>query len=125
MEPLTVSGGYDELGQLLPGAITQSRAMVREARADERSGAHDVAAQLHQLAACTLVHLGYPDVAHMALREALSLAAAGTDPLRVLRREPAPSRPLSQVNGTPELSMQDRTTLVFRSPAKPGPARQA
>ncbi|MHA6629844.1 helix-turn-helix domain-containing protein [Pseudonocardia sichuanensis] len=77
------AGRYDQLGQLLPGAITQSRAMVREARADERSGAHDVAAQLHQLAACTLVHLGYPDVAHMALREALSLAAAGTDPLRV------------------------------------------
>ncbi len=28
------------------------------------------------------MHLGYPDVAHLALREALTLAAAGSDPLR-------------------------------------------
>jgi transcriptional regulator with XRE-family HTH domain len=98
VEPLTVAAGrqavrsgwgsywagrYDQLGQLLPRAIAQSRATIREAGADDQPGAHDVATQLHQLAACTLVHLGYPDVAHLALREALSLAAAGTDPLRV------------------------------------------
>jgi transcriptional regulator with XRE-family HTH domain len=77
------SGRYDQLGQLLPGALTRSRATIREARDTERAAAHDLAAQLYQLAACTLVHLGYPDVAHLALREALNLAAAGTDPLRV------------------------------------------
>jgi transcriptional regulator with XRE-family HTH domain len=76
------AGRYDQLGQLLPGAIAQSRATLREAREAERGEAHDLAAQLHQLAACTLVHLGYPDVAHLALREALTLAAAGTDPHR-------------------------------------------
>jgi transcriptional regulator with XRE-family HTH domain len=77
------SGRYDRLGQLLPGALAQSRATIREARTDDKPGAHDVAAQLHQLAGCTLVHLGYPDVAHLALREALTLATAGTDPHRI------------------------------------------
>lgn len=76
-------GRYDQLGKLLPGAIAQARATVREAPEAERGAAHDVAAQVHQLAACTLVHLGYADIAHLALREALNLASAGTDPLRV------------------------------------------
>ena len=58
------AGRYDQLGKLLPGAIAQSRATLREAREAERGEAHDLAAQLHQLAACTLVHLGYPDIAH-------------------------------------------------------------
>ena len=75
------TGRYDLLGQLLPGAISRLRATVRDTRADDRADAHDLAAQVHQLAACTLVHLGYPDVAHLALREALTLAA-GSDPLR-------------------------------------------
>ncbi len=76
------TGHYDQLGHLLPGAIRQLRATVRDARADQRAEAHDLAARLHQLAACTLVHLGYPDIAHLALREALALADAGSDPLR-------------------------------------------
>jgi transcriptional regulator with XRE-family HTH domain len=77
------SGHYDQLGKMLPGALAQSRASIRQARDADRPAAHDVAAQLHQLAACTLVHLGYPDVSHLALREALALATAGTDPLRI------------------------------------------
>lgn len=76
------AGRYDQLGQLLPGAIARSRATIRDASAADQADAHDLAAQIHQLAACTLVHLGYPDVAHLALREALALASAGSDPLR-------------------------------------------
>lgn len=76
------SGAYDQLGQLLPGAIARLRATVREVPADQRAVARDLAAQMHQLAACTLVHLGYPDIAHHALRDALTLAADGADPLR-------------------------------------------
>ena len=77
------AGRYDQLGHLLPGAINQLRATVRQVRTADRGDAHDLAAQVHQLAACTLIHLGYPDVAHLALRDALSLAEAGSDPLRV------------------------------------------
>ena len=76
------SGAYDQLGRLLPGAIARMRATVRDVPAAERADARDVAAQVHQLAACTLVHLGYPDIAHLALRDALALAADGVDPLR-------------------------------------------
>jgi transcriptional regulator with XRE-family HTH domain len=76
------AGRYDQLGQLLPNAIAQVRATVREVPAAERETARDLAAQVHQLAACVLVHLGYADVAHLALREALTLAADGSDPMR-------------------------------------------
>jgi transcriptional regulator with XRE-family HTH domain len=76
-------GRYDQLGALLPGAIGQVRATVDEVRDAERAEACELAAQVYQLAACTLVHLGYSDVAHLALREALDLAGAGADPLRV------------------------------------------
>ncbi len=37
---------------------------------------------MYGLAASTVVHLGYGDIAHLALREALALAERGTDPLR-------------------------------------------
>lgn len=76
------AGRYDQLGQLLPGAIGQVRATVHEVPADHRGDARDVAGQVLQLAACVLVHLGYGDVAHLALREALTLSADGSDPLR-------------------------------------------
>lgn len=76
-------GRYDQLGRMLPGALAQVRAMTREVREAERADARELSAQVHQLAACTLVHLGYPDVAHLALRDALTLAAGGVDELRV------------------------------------------
>ncbi|QYN41139.1 helix-turn-helix domain-containing protein (plasmid) [Pseudonocardia sp. DSM 110487] len=73
---------HDELPQQLPMAITQVRATLRTVQSDEVPLAHDLAAEIYQLAACTLVHLGYVDSAHSALREALALAAQGTDELR-------------------------------------------
>lgn len=71
------SGRYDQLGETLPDAL-------RGARTLEPAGeAADLAAQLYQAAGCTLVHLGQPDAAHMAVREAIRLARSGHDPLRL------------------------------------------
>ncbi|MGI5133114.1 helix-turn-helix domain-containing protein [Pseudonocardia sp. CA-107938] len=75
------AGRYDQLGHLLPNAIGRGRATVRDVSADQRAEARDLTAQLLQLSSCVLVHLGYGDVAHLALREALTLAADGSDPL--------------------------------------------
>ena len=77
------AGRYDQLGQLLPTAIGRARATLRAVPTAQRAEAADLAAQVLQLAACTLVQLGYVDVAHLALREALGHARAGADPLRV------------------------------------------
>lgn len=76
------AGRLDELGRLLPDLITQMLATVRGASDVERGEAHDLAAQLYQLTVCTLVQLGYPDIAHLAIRDALRLAEFGSDPLR-------------------------------------------
>lgn len=75
---------HDELPTILPGALGQARAMVRSVPAAESAAAHDVAAEVWQIAACTLVHLGHIDSAHLALREALALAERGDDELRPL-----------------------------------------
>jgi transcriptional regulator with XRE-family HTH domain len=76
-------GRYDQLGQILPTAIERARAALRAVPAAEQPAARDVAAQTLGLSAATLVHLGYTDIAHLALREALDHAASGVDPLRV------------------------------------------
>jgi transcriptional regulator with XRE-family HTH domain len=73
---------HDVLPEQLPLSLAQMRATLDVVSADERPAAHDVAAELWQIAACTLVHLGYPDSAHLALRGALTYAQAGSDPLR-------------------------------------------
>jgi transcriptional regulator with XRE-family HTH domain len=75
---------HDELPTILPAALGQARAMVRAVPAAESAAAHDVAAEVWQIAACTLVHLGHIDSAHLALREALALAEHGDDELRPL-----------------------------------------
>jgi DNA-binding XRE family transcriptional regulator len=73
---------HDMLPTILPDSLARMRATVRAVSADDRAAAHDLAAQLYQLAGCTLVHLGYVDTAHLAVREALRLAEHGYDPLR-------------------------------------------
>jgi transcriptional regulator with XRE-family HTH domain len=77
------SGQYGQLGQILPTAIARARATLRAVPTAEAAQARDVAAQTLGLSAATLVHLGYTDIAHLAIREALDHAAAGADPLRV------------------------------------------
>jgi hypothetical protein len=46
------------------------------------SRAADLAAQVYQITAETLLHLGKPDLGHVAAREALRSAALASDPLR-------------------------------------------
>jgi transcriptional regulator with XRE-family HTH domain len=75
------SGSYGQLGVMLPTTIAQMVATVRQVPVAERPEASELAAVVHQLAACTLVHLGYGDVAHLALREAIRLAGDGNDEL--------------------------------------------
>jgi DNA-binding XRE family transcriptional regulator len=72
----------DTLPSILPAALARMRATLREVRSEDRAPAHDLAAQMYQIASCTLGHLDYPDSAHYAIREALRLAELGDDPLR-------------------------------------------
>lgn len=71
------AGRYDQLGETLPAALRNGRTL------EPAGEVADLVAQLYQAAGCTLVHLGQPDAAHMAVREAMRLAQAGTDPLRL------------------------------------------
>lgn len=73
------SSDYDTLGALLPTLIAGARAAARDS---DRPAARDVLAEVHQVAACLLVHLGHHDLAHLALERALAASAAGDDPLR-------------------------------------------
>jgi transcriptional regulator with XRE-family HTH domain len=76
------SGQLEQLGGLLPGLITRTLAMVRDVPEGDRAEAHDVAANLYQLTVYALVQLGHPDIAHLAVRDGLRLAEAGSDALR-------------------------------------------
>jgi transcriptional regulator with XRE-family HTH domain len=75
-------GRYSALGAMLPDLLVQSRALVRACPAADRPKALDLAAQVQQLAAGTLLRLGSADLAHVAARESLRLAADAEDPLR-------------------------------------------
>ena len=76
------TGRYELLAALLPGALAQLRAAEREAPATDRPRAAEQLAELYQITGCTLVHLGYPDPAFVALRAALGTADRGDDELR-------------------------------------------
>lgn len=98
VEPLTVADGkraltlgwhaywageYGRLGQILPTAILRARAAVLAVPTAEHAQAADVAAEVLHLAASTLVHLGYTDISHLALREARAHALHSDDPHRI------------------------------------------
>lgn len=74
-------GRYGLLAAMLPDLLAQSRVVLRGAVVD-RARAIDLAAQVQQLTAGTLLRLGAADLAHTAARESLRLAAGGDDPLR-------------------------------------------
>lgn len=74
----------DTLPTILPGALARIRATLREVPSADRAAAYDLAAQMYQIASSTLVHLGYADTAHYAIREAMRLAEHGDDPLRAI-----------------------------------------
>lgn len=76
-------GRYDQLGMLLPQALVRARAVEASARVRDRGAAVDLLAQLYQITACTLVHLGHPDAAWLAAQQARTAADRSSDPLRI------------------------------------------
>jgi hypothetical protein len=77
------SGRYGQLAALLPRLLTEAAAAVHAAVLSERGRAADLAAQVHRIAASTLLHFGASDLGYLAAREALRLAVLASDPLRV------------------------------------------
>ena len=76
------AGRYDQLSELLASALVRGRASHHTATGADRAVTADLLAQLYQVTACTLVHLGQPDTAFLALRQALDTGAGSDDELR-------------------------------------------
>jgi transcriptional regulator with XRE-family HTH domain len=76
------AGKYGPLVALLPRLLADAQAVAHAATAVDLSHAVDLAAQVHQITAGTLVRLDAADLGHVAAREALRLAALAPDPLR-------------------------------------------
>lgn len=73
------SGRYGLLSTVLPPGIAQVRAAAHAAQSAEVAPAHEQLARLYWVTGCTLVHMGQPDPAFMAIREALTAAEKGND----------------------------------------------
>ncbi|MGH3720235.1 MAG: hypothetical protein ACRDRI_15595 [Pseudonocardiaceae bacterium] len=67
---------------MLPRLLAEAQASTHNAAAGGGAAAADLAAQINQLTAGTLLSLGEADLAHAAAREALRCAAGAADPLR-------------------------------------------
>lgn len=76
------SGRYGTLAALLPRLLADAQAAVHAAPSADSARAADLAAQIHQITAGTLVRFDAVDLGHVAAREALRLSALGSDPLR-------------------------------------------
>jgi transcriptional regulator with XRE-family HTH domain len=77
------SGRYGPLAALLPRLLVDAQAAVHAAPSADSARAADLAAQVHQLTAGTLIRFDAADLGHVAARESLRLAARAPDPLRV------------------------------------------
>ncbi|REH18050.1 transcriptional regulator with XRE-family HTH domain [Kutzneria buriramensis] len=75
------SGRFEQLARLLPTAIPQIRATVRAVPVAEQPAAAEALARVLQAAGDCMVHLAQPDLAWMALSEAVKAANSGTDEL--------------------------------------------
>jgi transcriptional regulator with XRE-family HTH domain len=71
-------GRLEVLGTLLPIGLAQLRAT---ARALESPKAYELLAQLYTVTRCTSTRLGQPDLAWLAIRNAVDAAGRGNDPL--------------------------------------------
>jgi len=76
------AGRYRPLTTMLPRLLTEAAAATHGAAPADSARAADLAAQVHRIAASALLHLGAPDLGHVAAREGLRLAARASDPLR-------------------------------------------
>lgn len=74
-------GRYDTLANVLPTALSQVRATVHAAAPADRVAAHDQMARLYWVTGCTLVHMGQPDPAFLAIRMALTASNGADDEL--------------------------------------------
>jgi len=75
------NGRYDRLATVLPTALSQLRATVHAASSADRVSANDLMARLYWAAGCTLVHMGEPDSAFLAIRMALTASEKADDEL--------------------------------------------
>ncbi|MFC8044871.1 helix-turn-helix domain-containing protein [Nocardia sp. NPDC057353] len=75
------TGRYGLLTSLLPTGLTQLRATVHAARNGSVAPANELLARMYWVTGCTLVHLGQTDPAFLAIRQALTAAELGADPL--------------------------------------------
>ncbi|MFI9411878.1 helix-turn-helix domain-containing protein [Nocardia gamkensis] len=75
------SGRYELLTSILPPGLTQLRATVHAARNGSVAPANELLARMYWVTGCTLVHLGQTDPAFLAIRQALTAAELGNDPL--------------------------------------------
>ncbi|MGH4002314.1 MAG: helix-turn-helix domain-containing protein, partial [Pseudonocardiaceae bacterium] len=76
------AGRYGPLTAMLPHLLTEAAAATHGARPGDSARAADLAAQIHRITASALLHLGEPDLGHLAAREALRWSALAPDPLR-------------------------------------------
>ncbi|GAA0645615.1 helix-turn-helix transcriptional regulator [Kutzneria viridogrisea] len=75
------AGRYELLTGLVPTLLAQLRATVRAVPAAQRAAAQEALARGLQVAGDTAVHLGQPDLAWLAVREAITAAGHGDDEL--------------------------------------------
>lgn len=74
-------GRYGVLGKVLPQAIVRARAAEANAAPLVAPGVASLLAQVLQITGCTLVHLGQPDLAWLAVERARAAANRSGDPL--------------------------------------------
>ncbi|MBL1077243.1 helix-turn-helix transcriptional regulator [Nocardia sp. 2] len=74
-------GRFELLAGLLPSGITRVRAAAHAAQGNEIPSAHEYLARINWVAGCALVHFGQPDLASIAIRDALAAAEKGNDEL--------------------------------------------
>ncbi|MGH3692595.1 MAG: helix-turn-helix domain-containing protein [Pseudonocardiaceae bacterium] len=77
------AGRYGLLAAMLPRLLTEAAAATHGANLADAARAADLAAQVHRIAASALLHFGAFDLAYLAARESLRLAALASDPLRI------------------------------------------
>lgn len=75
------AGRLELLGTLLPSGLAQLRATARSVPQSQQPRAHELLAQLYCVARCTCTRVGRPDLAWLAIRNALDAAEHGSDPL--------------------------------------------
>lgn len=75
------AGRYGLLSSILPSGLPEVRATAKNASGVDIAPANEQLARMYWVTGCTLVHMGQPDPAFMAIREALNAAEKGNDEL--------------------------------------------